>query len=63
MYHLAENVQNGHKNTSILHCKTFQNLPKVGFWFENIPSGNKTYNRVEFTRKHDFFLLSPLHFV
>jgi hypothetical protein len=24
-------VPNGHKNTNILHCKTFQNLSKLGF--------------------------------
>jgi hypothetical protein len=32
--------QNGHTNTNIFHCKTFRNLPKLGFLFEKIPSGN-----------------------
>jgi hypothetical protein len=26
--------------TDIFHCKTLQNLPKLGFWYENIRSGN-----------------------
>jgi hypothetical protein len=26
--------------TNTFHCKTLQNLPKVGFLFEKIPSGN-----------------------
>jgi hypothetical protein len=26
--------------TKIFHCETLQNLPKLGFWFENKPSGN-----------------------
>jgi hypothetical protein len=38
--HLAVNRQNGTKNTKIFHFKTSQNLPKLDFWFENIPSGN-----------------------
>jgi hypothetical protein len=28
------------KYTKNVRYKTLQNLPKVGFWFENIPSGN-----------------------
>jgi hypothetical protein len=27
-----KNRQNGHKNTNIFHCKTFPNLPKLGFF-------------------------------
>jgi hypothetical protein len=26
------------KCTNIFHCKTLQNLPKLGFWFQNMPS-------------------------
>jgi hypothetical protein len=29
------------KYTKIFHCKTLQNLPKLGFLFENTPSGNR----------------------
>jgi hypothetical protein len=28
------------KHIKILHSKAFQNVPKVGVWFENKPSGN-----------------------
>jgi hypothetical protein len=28
------------QNIKILHSKYFQNLPKLGFWYENMPSGN-----------------------
>jgi hypothetical protein len=28
------------KFTNIFHCKIIRNLPKLYFWFENIPSGN-----------------------
>jgi hypothetical protein len=28
------------KYANTFHCKTLQNLPKFGFWFENEPSGN-----------------------
>jgi hypothetical protein len=28
------------KYTNIFHCKTLKHLPKLGFLFENIPSGN-----------------------
>jgi hypothetical protein len=28
------------KFTKIFNCKTLQNLPKLIFWFESIPSGN-----------------------
>jgi hypothetical protein len=31
------------KYTKIFHCKTFQNLPKFDFLFENKPSGNPGY--------------------
>jgi hypothetical protein len=37
------NISNGHKinkYVKIFHSKTLQNLPKLGFWFENKPSGN-----------------------
>jgi hypothetical protein len=45
---MGENRPNKHKiyqmvtkYTNIFHCKTFQNLPKLGFfWLENIPSGS-----------------------
>jgi hypothetical protein len=36
------------KNIDIFHCKTFQNLPRFGFWFENTPSGNTVLDRNEF---------------
>jgi hypothetical protein len=30
----------------IIHLKTLENLPKLGFfWFENIPSGNTGFGR------------------
>jgi hypothetical protein len=32
------------KYTNIFHCKTLQNLPKVGFLFENKSSGNPERN-------------------
>jgi hypothetical protein len=35
---------NGH--TNIFHCKTLQNLPKLGFSFENMPSGNPAVTRL-----------------
>jgi hypothetical protein len=28
------------KYSKIVHCKSLQNLSKLGFWFENKPSGN-----------------------
>jgi hypothetical protein len=28
------------KCTNIFHCKSLQNLPKLCFWFEHMPSGN-----------------------
>jgi hypothetical protein len=28
------------KYTDIPHCKTLKNLSQLGFWFENMPSGN-----------------------
>jgi hypothetical protein len=28
------------KYINIFHSKALQNLPKLGFWFENKPSGN-----------------------
>jgi hypothetical protein len=28
------------KYTNLFHSKALQNLPELGFWFENIPSGN-----------------------
>jgi hypothetical protein len=28
------------KYTNVFHCKTLQNIPKLGFLFENKPSGN-----------------------
>jgi hypothetical protein len=36
---------NGHKNTNIFSCKTFQNLPKLGFaicqpWCLTVPTSN-----------------------
>jgi hypothetical protein len=34
------------KYTSIFHCNTLQNLPKLGFSSENIPSGNPDVQRV-----------------
>jgi hypothetical protein len=41
------NMPNGHKifkmikkYSNIFHSKAHQNLPKLGFWFENKPSGN-----------------------
>jgi hypothetical protein len=44
---LPQNIPNGRKktkylfkNTNILRSKTLQILPKLGFWLENIPSGN-----------------------
>jgi hypothetical protein len=40
--------------TNIFHCKTLQNLPKFGFWFENIPSGNP--GQEDFENKNIFFL-------
>jgi hypothetical protein len=30
----------GIKYINIFHSKALQNLPKSGFWFDNIPSGN-----------------------
>jgi hypothetical protein len=33
------------KYTNIYHCKTLQNLPKLGFWFEKKPSGNPADER------------------
>jgi hypothetical protein len=32
--------------TKIFHFKSLQNLPKWGFWFENIPSGNPAHYQV-----------------
>jgi hypothetical protein len=40
MYQIGINIkfgrkigrQNGHKNTNIFHCETFQNSPKLVFW-------------------------------
>jgi hypothetical protein len=32
--------QMGIKYTNIVHYKTLENLPKLGFWFVNIPFGN-----------------------
>jgi hypothetical protein len=41
-----QNIPNGRKidqmvikYTNFSHCKTLQNLHKLGFWFENLPSG------------------------
>jgi hypothetical protein len=46
-----QNVPNGRKidqmaiiYTKIFHCNSLQNLAKVGFWFENMPSGNPAYD-------------------
>jgi hypothetical protein len=38
------------KYTNIFHCKALQNLPKLGFLFENMPSGNPGGDR----KKHFF---------
>jgi hypothetical protein len=32
------------KYTNIFHCKALQNLPSLGFWSENKPSGNPVWN-------------------
>jgi hypothetical protein len=48
IYLIATKIPNGRKidQTTIkytnnnFHCKTLQNLPKLGFWFEYIQSGN-----------------------
>jgi hypothetical protein len=36
------------KFTNIFHCKTLQNLPKMGLWIENIPSGNPALEASDF---------------
>jgi hypothetical protein len=47
MWQLATKLENDHKiyqmaieYTKLFRFKALQNLPKLGFWFENIPSGN-----------------------
>jgi hypothetical protein len=42
------------KYTKIFHPQAFQNLSKLGFWFENIPSGNRA---VEEEEENRFFFL------
>jgi hypothetical protein len=32
------------KDIKIFHSKVFQNVPKLGVWFENKPSGNPGLN-------------------
>jgi hypothetical protein len=39
------------KFTNIFHCKTLQNLPKLGFLFENIPSGSPAGKRTNVKQK------------
>jgi hypothetical protein len=46
-YQIATKLPNGLnifqmviKYTNLFHSKALQNLPKLDFWFENIPSGN-----------------------
>jgi hypothetical protein len=45
-------TQMGIKYTNIFHSKALQNLPKLDFWFENIPSGNPGVGRVFFRKMH-----------
>jgi hypothetical protein len=38
----ASNIPNGHKikYKSFFYSKALQNIPNLGFWYKNIPSGN-----------------------
>jgi hypothetical protein len=47
IYQIATKLPNGRnifqvtiENTNVFNSNALQNLPKLGFWFENIPSGN-----------------------
>jgi hypothetical protein len=49
IYQISAKVRNYHKicqmaikYTTIFHSKAHEKLPKVGFGFENMPSGNPT---------------------
>jgi hypothetical protein len=40
----AKETKMAKKYFNIFHCKTLQNLPRLGFWFENVPSGKRGFN-------------------
>jgi hypothetical protein len=47
---MSEKYSKGHRITNILHFKALQNIPKLGFWYENIPPGNPALSYKMFRR-------------
>jgi hypothetical protein len=45
------------KYTNIFNSKAHQNSPKLGFWFENIQSGNPVSNRLKVFTKNLCYVL------
>jgi hypothetical protein len=50
------------KQTNIFHCKTLQNLPTLGFGFENMPSGNRGFGQLMHKWSSSYVIMDSLDF-
>jgi hypothetical protein len=59
IYQIAVNRPNGNIfniHNNIFHYKTLQNIPKLGFWFEIMASGNPVHNSVQSIQAQQFII-------